>query len=127
MMLIYALTFVVLMVRGRTPLALLSDTVDTELEILKIRSCFARIYYFLSWDCFVSCVTPFRGQGMNLAMLSGVSEMIARTLVSICRTGIRLYLQFVSAIDSPAGSRSLIQPLFAHRKLKELRCPLTEG
>ena len=59
----------------------------SELEILKNTELFLHISVFLFpgfWDCSASCNTLSRGVGYtNLAMLSGVSEMIARILVSL--------------------------------------------
>ena len=85
MMLIYALlTFVVLMVGARTLALLFVDT--TELEILKNTELFLHVSAYFFPFLGLLCILRYTIQGAgytNLAMLSGVSEMIARTLVSI--------------------------------------------
>jgi len=105
MMLIYALlTFVVLMVGARTLALLFVDT--TELEILKNTELFLHVSAYFFPFLGLLCILRYTIQGAgytNLAMLSGVSEMIARTLV----TGIRLYCSLFRRSDSLAGSRSL--------------------
>ena len=110
MMLIYALlTFVVLMVGARTLALLFVDT--TELEILKNTELFLHVSAYFFPFLGLLCILRYTIQGAgytNLAMLSGVSEMIARYPGQhICRTGIRLYCSLFRRSDSLAGSRSL--------------------
>ena len=85
MMLIYALlTFVVLMVGARTLALLFVDT--TELEILKNTELFLHVSAYFFPFLGLLCILRYTIQGVgftNLAMLSGVSEMIARILVSL--------------------------------------------
>ena len=132
MMLIYALlTFVVLMVGARTLALLFVDT--TELEILKNTELFlhgsAYFFPFLG----LLCILRYTIQGAgytNLAMLSGVSEMIARTLVSIYAVPVYGYIAvcFGDPTAWLAADLFLIPAfIYVYRKLKELRCPLTEG
>ena len=132
MMLIYALlTFVVLMVGARTLALLFVDT--TELEILKNTELFLHVSAYFFPFLGLLCILRYTIQGAgytNLAMLSGVSEMIARTLVSIYAVPVYGYIAvcFGDPTAWLAADLFLIPAfIYVYRKLKELRCPLTEG
>ena len=132
MMLIYALlTFVVLMVGARTLALLFVDT--TELEILKNTELFLHVSAYFFPFLGLLCILRYTIQGAgytNLAMLSGVSEMIARTLVSIYAVPVYGYIAvcFGDPTAWLADDLFLIPAfIYVYRKLKELRCPLTEG
>ena len=101
MMLIYALlTFVVLMVGARTLALLFVDT--TELEILKNTELFLHVSAYFFPFLGLLCILRYTIQGAgytNLAMLSGVSEMIPWSAYMPYRYTV--ILQFVSAIRQP--------------------------
>ena len=128
MMLIYALlTFVVLMVGARTLALLFVDT--TELEILKNTELFLHVsaYFFPFPDCFVSCVTPFRGRVYESGYAFRSFEMIARTTVSIYAVPVYGYIAvcFGDPTARLAADLFLIPAfIYVYRKLKELRCPV---
>ena len=85
MMLIYAaFTFIVLMIGSRFLALLFVD--PSEVEILNDTELFLHIAASFFPILGLLCILRYTIQGAgytNLAMLSGVSEMIARTLVSI--------------------------------------------
>ena len=126
-----AFTFVVLMVGARTLALLFVDT--TELEILKNTELFLHVSAYFFPFLGLLCILRYTIQGAgytNLAMLSGVSEMIARTLVSIYAVPVYGYIAvcFGDPTAWLAADLFLIPAfIYVYRKLKELRCPLTEG
>ena len=85
MMIVYwAFTFCVLMFGARTFALLFVDA--SELEILKNTELFLHISVSFFPVLGLLCILQYTIQGVgytNLAMLSGVSEMIARILVSL--------------------------------------------
>lgn len=85
MMIIYAaFTFVVLMLGSRFLALLFVDA--SEIEILKNTELYLHVSCYFFPTLGLLCILRYTIQGAgytNLAMLSGVSEMIARTLVSL--------------------------------------------
>ena len=105
----------------------------TELEILKNTELFLHVSAYFFPFLGLLCILRYTIQGAgytNLAMLSGVSEMIARTLVSIYAVPVYGYIAvcFGDPTAWLAADLFLIPAfIYVYRKLKELRCPLTEG
>ena len=85
MMIIYAaFTFVVLILGSRFLALLFVDA--SEIEILKNTELYLHVSFYFFPTLGLICILRYTIQGAgytNLAMLSGVSEMIARTLVSL--------------------------------------------
>ena len=105
----------------------------SEVEILKDAELFLHISVSFFPILGLLCILRYTIQGVgytNLAMLSGVSEMIARTLVSIYAVPVYGYIAvcFGDPTAWLAADLFLIPAfIYVYRKLKELRCPLTEG
>lgn len=132
MMLVYALlTIVILMVGARTLALLFVDA--GELEILKNTELFLHVSAYFFPFLGLLCILRYTIQGAgytNLAMLSGVSEMIARTLVSIY--AVPAYGYIAVCFGDPtawlAADLFLIPAfIYVYRKLKDLRSPSTES
>lgn len=131
MIIYWAFTFCVLMLGARTFALLFVEA--SELEILKDTELFLHISVSFFPVLGLLCILRYTIQGAgytNLAMLSGVSEMIARTLVSIYAVPVYGYIAvcFGDPTAWLAADLFLIPAfIYVYRKLKELRCPLTEG
>ena len=132
MMMIYAVfTFTILILTSDKISLLFVDASET--EILKDTVLFLHVSCYFFPILGLLCILRYTIQGAgytNLAMLSGVSEMIARTLVSIYAVPVYGYIAvcFGDPTAWLAADLFLIPAfIYVYRKLKELRCPLTEG
>lgn len=127
MMLIYAvLTFIILFFGSRL-LALLFVE-PSELEILKNTELFLHVSSYFFPILGLLCVLRYTIQGAgytNLAMLSGVSEMIARTLVSVYAVPVFGYIAvcFGDPTAWIAANLFLIPAfVYVYRHLKKMTC-----
>ena len=127
MMIIYAaITFVILILGSRLLALLFVDSSET--EILMDTELFLHISSYFFPVLGLLCILRYSIQGAgytNLAMLSGVSEMIARTLVSIYAVPAWGYLA-VCYGDPTAWIAAVLflipAFIYVYRKLKKMAC-----
>ncbi len=131
MMLVYAfITFIILMFGAKTLALLFVDVAET--EILQDTELFLHISSYFFPCLGMLCILRYTIQGAgytNLAMLSGVSEMIARTLVSIYAVPAFGYLAvcFGDPTAWVAADLFLVPAfIYVYRRLKTLKSPVEE-